>query len=127
YTYACNDEQTDATLLPSSGTERKLVVKDAHAPGGAREQTWHFHSRSECLQCHNPWTAHLLVFTPAQLNRPHAYALATDQQFRTLTHINALRFLTKDTEKPLAPTVDNTARLVDPRDKSAKLDQRARS
>ena len=69
YTYALNDAQTDATLVPAAGQQRTFTVKDAHAPGGKREQTWHWHSRAECLQCHNPWTAHLLAFTLPQLRR----------------------------------------------------------
>jgi putative heme-binding domain-containing protein len=67
YSYAWNDEQTDAVLVPASGMDRTLTVIDREAPGGKRQQTWHFPSRTECLTCHNPWAGHTLAFTLPQL------------------------------------------------------------
>ena len=72
YSFAWNDQQTDATLVPAGGADRVLTVKDARAPGGSRRQTWHFPSRTECLTCHNPWGGPPLAFTMEQLNREHA-------------------------------------------------------
>ena len=33
-------------------TDRTFELTDADAPGGKRQQTWHFASRTECLLCH---------------------------------------------------------------------------
>ena len=34
YTYQWNDEQSDATLVPATGADRVLDIRDADAPGG---------------------------------------------------------------------------------------------
>lgn len=69
YSYAWNDQQTDAELVPTGGLERKLSIEDANWAGGRRVQRWSFASRSQCLSCHNPWPQHTLAFAPAQLHR----------------------------------------------------------
>jgi putative heme-binding domain-containing protein len=69
YTYRWTDDQSDALLVPAEGVDVELTVKDAQAPGGSRKQTWHFPSRTECRQCHNPWAGEVLGFTEAQLVR----------------------------------------------------------
>jgi len=46
YTYVWNEQQTDAELLSPKGQDRTFSVRDATAPGGQREQTWHFPSRA---------------------------------------------------------------------------------
>ena len=58
YTYRWNDEQTDADLVPKDGAEAKIDGR-----------TWRFHSRNECLQCHNPRPDYALAFNPDQLDR----------------------------------------------------------
>jgi putative heme-binding domain-containing protein len=70
YSYAWNDEQTDAELVPATGAERVLSVRDARLPEGVRPQRWQYASRLQCLSCHTPWAQHALAFTPAQLHRP---------------------------------------------------------
>ena len=65
--YKWNDDQTDATLVPALGENIELTVKDAKAPDGIRKQSWHFPSRTECRQCHNPWAGEALGFTESQL------------------------------------------------------------
>ena len=82
YTYAWNDEQTDATLVPAAGMDKALTVVDARAPGGKREQRWHFPSRTECLTCHNPWAGYLLAFNIPQLNKDHVYGKVSGQPAR---------------------------------------------
>jgi len=69
YSYAWNDQQTDAELIPAEGLERKLEVADPSWAGGERIHRWVFASRAQCLSCHNPWPQHTLAFTPAQLHR----------------------------------------------------------
>ena len=62
YSYVWNQEQTDAELAPAAGLELTLP--------GAAKQRWRVHSRTECLQCHNPWPEMTLAFTPEQLHQP---------------------------------------------------------
>jgi hypothetical protein len=69
YTYAWNAEQTDAVLLDAAGEDRTYTIQDAAAPGGARQQTWHFPSRSECALCHTMAAKYALGVNTLQLNR----------------------------------------------------------
>ncbi len=69
YTYAWNDTQTDATLVPATGSERTFSVVDQRFPGGKRDQRWAFASRVQCISCHTPWAQHALAFNPLQLHR----------------------------------------------------------
>jgi putative heme-binding domain-containing protein len=121
YTYRWNDEQTDADLVPASGADQTFTVKDAHAPGGRRKQTWHFAGRGECLQCHNPWSGYALAFAPSQLDRDHDYTGTVDNQMRALLHAGILTPVRTGGE-PQPP-----ARLLNPHDESVRLDDRARS
>jgi uncharacterized repeat protein (TIGR03806 family) len=73
YTYAWNDDQTDAELLPAEGLDRKLAIKDAAAPGGTREQVWRYPSRAECTLCHTMAAKYALGVTTLQMNRLHDY------------------------------------------------------
>ncbi len=91
YTYAWNDEQTDAKLVGAAGRDRVLTIRDPSAPGGTRLQTWRHASRAECLICHNFFANTVLGLSNAQLDR------------------------------------EGDGRLVDPRDATATLDERARS
>jgi putative heme-binding domain-containing protein len=78
YTYRWNDDQTDASLVPSGGDNADYTIKDPQAPGGVRKQTWHFAARGECRQCHNPWAGEVLGFREEQLTSPN------DNRFQTL-------------------------------------------
>ncbi|MFY7951277.1 MAG: PQQ-dependent sugar dehydrogenase, partial [Armatimonadaceae bacterium] len=62
YTFAWNDDQTDAELVPADGIEKYFTVADKRVPGGKREQTWSFASRTQCLTCHTPWAEVTLAF-----------------------------------------------------------------
>jgi uncharacterized repeat protein (TIGR03806 family) len=129
YTYAWNDQQTDAELVPAAGKDRTLSVKDSRAPGGKRRQTWHFPSRAECMTCHNPWAGHTLAFTLAQLNRKHDYGGTVDNQLRALKHAGLIQLLHHDESSgkatPLAKLPQ--VRLTNPQDRTADLAERARS
>jgi mono/diheme cytochrome c family protein len=127
YTYAWNDQQTDANLVPAKGLEKNLVVIDRKAPGGKRTQTWHFPSRTECLLCHNPWTGFTLAFTPAQTNKEHRYDGVTENQIHALTQAGYLSLHHKENkiDGPWhGPLPDY---LVSPGDARKSLEQRARS
>ncbi len=62
YSYLWNQDQSDAQLVDADGCEVTLADRG--------DQRWRVHSRSECLQCHNPWPETTLAFTPEQLHRP---------------------------------------------------------
>jgi putative heme-binding domain-containing protein len=74
YSYVWNDDGTDATLAPLDGMEKQYRVADARAVGGARVQKWTVPSRSQCLQCHNPWAQTTLAFNVPQLNDGRTFA-----------------------------------------------------
>jgi hypothetical protein len=95
-------------------------VKDVHAPGGVRKQTWHFPSRAECRQCHNPWAGEVLGFTESQLRRPGPSGGEPDS-LTLLIDLNLIAWgkIAKD---------DRPARtLVNPHTTGQDLDARARS
>jgi putative heme-binding domain-containing protein len=125
YSYAWNDEQTDAVLVGAKGQDRTFTVVDARAPGGKRMQTWHFPSRAECLTCHTPWAGHTLAFTMPQINREHDYGGVRDNQVRALRHAGLIELLHNpdaDGDHFEAPRP-----LTNPHDTSANLNDRARS
>jgi len=142
YSYRWNEDQTDAALVDADGAEQTLQVKDPDAPGGRRSQNWRFHSRTECLRCHNPWVNFALAFTGPQLNREVQYQanhpvsaslplqtkpsrwpsnpIVTDNQLRTFSHLGFFDQPLDERAKP---------KLVDPYsdDPKAGLNERARS
>jgi len=126
YSYKWNDDQTDATLLPADGLDQPLTISDPSAPGGQRQQVWHFPSRAQCLSCHTAWTSYLLAFNEQQLDRPAKFAFgATDNEVRAFRAIGVLA-------PPLPPPSDPKdafplVKLANPYDESGKLDDRARS
>lgn len=119
YTYKWNDTQTDATLVPARGEDIELVVQE---PTGPRRQTWHFSSRSECRQCHNPWAGEVLSFTEPQLRSP-AHAATNPSWDRLL----ALGVIKRGPEKLKPGEVDAVNYLVNPHSPSADLTKRAKS
>jgi putative heme-binding domain-containing protein len=68
YSYTWRDDQTDAELVPAEGAEKVFEVPAPILPQGKREQVWTFHSRSQCITCHNSWSEYALAFNPRQLN-----------------------------------------------------------
>ena len=120
YTYKWNDEQTDATLVGLDGMDHKFSIEDAAAPGGSRERTWRYSSRIECMGCHSRAANFVLGLSTLQMNRPHDYPAAADNQLRTLDHIGL--FI-----KPLDEKAEKLSHLVDPFDETADLTMRARS
>jgi uncharacterized repeat protein (TIGR03806 family) len=130
YTYAWNDDQTDAELVPSSGFSRLLNVQDASAPEGLREQTYRFAARSECQMCHNPWvemkttsvgiqTASPLGLSLMQLNRQSDGSDSENQ----LVSLQKAGWLSG--KIPTAP--EEAPRFSDPYETTASLNDRVRS
>lgn len=68
FSYLWNSEGTDAELVPAGGVEITLPVPDKTSDT-TQLRTWRVHSRTECLQCHNPWPESTLAFRPEQLHR----------------------------------------------------------
>lgn len=126
YTFAWNDDQTDAELVPADGTEKYFTVADKRVPGGKREQMWSFASRTQCLTCHTPWAEVTLAFNQEQLNKP----VNGKNQLATMCDLGMIERFDK-AKKPKEPfTEANTAKLAkhtDPHDEKANLNDRARS
>jgi uncharacterized repeat protein (TIGR03806 family) len=121
YTYLWNDEQTDAVLLEApKGLDRTYTIRDSNAPGGRRQQTWHFPSRTECAVCHNMAAKYVLGAQTLQMNRQHDYAGVVANQLRTLDHLNIFT-------KPLPEEPEAMPRLADYRAEGEDLARRARS
>jgi len=91
YSYEWNDDQTDAVLLPAPGKDRPYSVADSSAPGGKRQQVWHYPSRAECLVCHSRAAHFVLGPSVLQMNRDHDYGGIVDNQLRALEHIGVFR------------------------------------
>jgi len=133
YSYEWNAAGTDATLVEGQGKNRQFEVLDEHAPGGKREQTWRFSSRTECIRCHNPWAEHSLAFNIPQINREHDYDGRIDNQIRSLRHVGLLKDdfgadptgLLAAVQK--AEPTSNLPALADPTDKTASLADRGRA
>jgi uncharacterized repeat protein (TIGR03806 family) len=121
YTYVWNDEQTDANLLDAAGLDRTYAIKDKDAPGGVRQQTWHFPSRAECTLCHTTPAKYVLGVNTLQLNKDHDYGDGRiANQLRTFEHIGLFT-------KPLPASPEKLPRLADYDDPRFSLDARARS
>lgn len=117
YTYRWNDEQTDAELVPAEGLDMRYAIHDPQAPGGQREQTWRFASRTECILCHTTRAGSIHSFNVPQLNRTHDYGKVADNQLRTLAHFGFF-------ERPLP---EKPGSMISPDDTAADLDARARA
>ena len=120
YSYIWNDEQTDATLADTAGTDRAFTIQDSSAPDGSREQPWHYPSREECMGCHSRAANYVLGLTTLQMNKVHNYGTVSDNQLRTLNHINVFK-------KPLSKSPEEYPNLVDPYNPNEPLEARARS
>jgi putative heme-binding domain-containing protein len=130
YTYAWNDAQTDAALVPADGGERVFTVTDPAHPGGKREHVWTFHSRTQCLQCHTPWAETALGFNIAQLNRDVDVGQSRMNQLAAFEAAGVIRHLAGN-NRPAPPLtgeyLSKQQKLVDPYDSRADATLRARS
>jgi putative heme-binding domain-containing protein len=116
YSYRWNDAQTDATLVSAAGEDRACEITDAQAPGGRRRQTWRYHSRAECLRCHNPWSGSAIAYNFAALNK--SSGPGSVPQVQALAQMGLA---------PVVPKLDKVPRLANPYDSAAELDARARA
>jgi len=118
YTYRWRDDQSEADLLPG-GTTDTFTIQDPDAPGGTREQTWTYPSRTDCLQCHTQAAGFVLGVHTRQLQRAFAYPTFVDQQLRAWNHIGLFGQDLGDTNRFPA--------FADPAAPTAPLDDRARA
>ena len=137
YSYAWRDDQSDADLVPTDGTEKVFPVaaggrveKGNWTPLGKHELVWTFHSRTQCISCHNSWSEYALAFTTRQLNRPPLFGGGTAPN--QLVHLTqqgyAKRIGAKDKELP--PFDKDTVKKEPahaPLGSEVSLDARARS
>jgi putative heme-binding domain-containing protein len=61
YSYRWDEDGKDATLVPAEGATHEYV------DGAGVRRTWRYHSRAECMRCHNSWMNGALAFRPEQL------------------------------------------------------------
>lgn len=120
YTYVWNDEQTDASLVEAKGMDRTFTIKDASAPGGVRQQVWHYPSRNECMFCHSRAAGFVLGLTTSQMNRQHDYGGVRDNQLRTFSHIGLFK-------KPMKKTPSHYRAYPDPLNATADLNTRVKA
>jgi glucose/arabinose dehydrogenase len=84
YSFAWNDEQTEAYLVEGKGLDRPYTIK---TPAGNRKQNWHYPSRTECMVCHSRAANWVLGLQTLQMNKDHDYGGIVDNQLRVLDHI----------------------------------------
>jgi putative heme-binding domain-containing protein len=127
YSYAWNEQHTDADLVGSHGDDKLLAVADNSAPGGVRKQIWRFPSRAQCMTCHNSWSDYTLAFNDAQLDRTHNFGSTSDNEVRTFRHIGLLLAPKSDKQNGSGPSAEAKSALTDPYDAAADVTERARS
>ena len=137
YSYAWRDDQSDADLVPAAGAEKVFAVaaggtveKGKWSPVGAREQAWTFHSRAQCLSCHNAWSQYTLAFNTRQLNRPPLFGGGTaPNQLVGLTTAGYCRRVAADDKEqpPFDAASAKQQPALAPLFGDATLDARARS
>jgi len=121
YTYLWNDEQIDAILLEvPKGLDRTYTISDSDAPGGRRQQTWHFPNRTECAVCHNMAAKYVLGVQTLQMNRDYNYGGTVANQLRMLEYLNIFT-------EPLPAHPEELSKLVDYHAANEELSRRARS
>lgn len=120
YSYRWNGEQTDAALVAPQGLDQEFTIQ---TPSGAeRRQTWRYPARAECMVCHTRASKYVLGLSTLQLNRERDYGRGFKaNQMDVWNDLGLLSAFPKNEPR------ENLPRLVDPRDKTADLDLRARS
>ncbi len=68
YSYRWNENGSDADLVPAGGSARNVNIAHNGDPHQVRQHDWRFHSRAECMRCHNAWCGVALSFQPVQLS-----------------------------------------------------------
>ena len=115
YTYAWNEAQTDADLVPEEGEERAVP--------GQPQRRWRYAGRSECAVCHTAQTEFTIGLSTAQLNCDgdlSALGRRVENQIVALAEVGML--------KPgPAATLEHWPRKTSPFDATQPLEARARA
>jgi uncharacterized repeat protein (TIGR03806 family) len=119
YTYAWNEEASDAVLVEGSGPARKQEL--AGKPSvGSQQPRWRLMSRGECSLCHNALAGYVLGVNTLELNHDVERSGVAENQLRVLEQAGVFSHeLPKSTEK--------LPRLVNPCSPQGDVSQRARS
>ena len=143
YSYAWNEDGTDAELVDKKGRDTTFTVK--HSDGKTHAQKWRFPSRAECMVCHSRAAVYLLGLSTAQFNKVHDYGDVKAEQLRVLDFLGVLNrpidpAPKKKDEQPKAPKTtaefqarlmatvpEKLQRLANPYDKTQDLNLRARA
>ena len=120
YSYLWNDAGTDAELVSSAGTMQTVQWPDANVAGEPTEHTWHTSAINECRLCHNAGPGFVLGFVGNQLSRLTTNTVNDADQLESLLKQEVIATIPDDARSP-------AFRLVDPRDESLDLTDRARS
>jgi len=120
FSYAWNDEQTDALLVEKEGRNVNFNLPEESSDSEGLLKQWRFPSRTECMMCHSRAARYVLGISTPQMNGNHDYGGVIDNQMRALDHIG---MFVKAPSKPL----DELPRLPNPQDETVSLEQRARS
>ena len=118
FSYRWNNEQTDATRVDMPESE-VFEIADEFDPTGMSMLEWRYPSPAQCFACHTPAAGFGLGLRTEQLNGDFDYPNATDNQLRTLEHID---FFTSPINDPATLPA-----LVDPLDDTQLMPDRARS
>lgn len=87
YSYAWNQDQTDAELVSAGGKDKEFSIVET---SGIRLQNWHYPSRTECMVCHTRASGYLLGLTTLQMNRDHDYGLDSNGNHIRSNQLEAL-------------------------------------
>ncbi len=120
YSYAWNEDLSDAVLVAKEGIDQDYLVHDNGAPGQKRTQRWHYPSRAECMVCHSRAANYVLGLTGLQMNKDYDYHGVIDNQLRALEHVGFF-------SDPLPEPPNKLQHLVDPYDVKQDLEKRTRS
>ena len=119
-TYRWRADGSDADLLPDGDS---LTLTITTSTGGTRSQLWSFPSRADCRSCHNAGAGIVLGPRTVQMNGNNTYAATgrTDNQLRTLNHLNLFSPALVET------AISSYGKTVAVTDTSATLETRVRS
>jgi len=117
YTYAWNDEGTDAALVGAEGGSRAYR---AGVAAKSRPRPWRFLSRTECTLCHYYQSGSVLGLNTPQINREIETGV---ERINLAAEFDRLGVFSR----PLSAKREDLPRIADPRDTTADLSDRARS
>ena len=133
YSYAWNDEQTDALLVEATGRDREYRVRSEGDE--FTWQTWHYPSRAECMVCHSRAQNYVLGLSVPQANLTceiDGQEIAQLERFRQLGLFQGKESEESPSDSKIEPfefpsPVSELPSLADPSDIAQPLESRVRS